>query len=308
MINPINLVIFSSRESIATLSSSLLSATQAAPAGTRIDILVNGNKELADQIYHWQKHNIEEDEFKIKVWYIPFADKGNAWNQHIHHIWQGDLDAVYIDGYVQVRNNSITPLSQTLKQNTYSLGTCGMPTVGLSAKKLQDEMKIKGGFHGNLCAIKSEALQKIKDRNINIPLGIYRVDGLMGAFLSFGLDNTLHPWNPHYFVPLTTDATWVCDEKKWYRPKDLLAWKKRRDRQARGDIENAAIKYHLTKLKCSFEALPKDVASLVAVWTETCPEEARSMTNQSSRHRKAMFFIRNFISPDQSECIAYPIS
>ncbi len=304
MEKPVNLVIFCSRESVAVLSITLLAALRAAPDNSVIDILVNGNKELASQMFVLSK-GMANRKSSVRVWYIPFADKGNAWNQHVHEIWQGCLDAIYIDGYVRVAENSIRSLSRSLAASAQYLGASGVPSVGWSAKTLRKQMDMKGGFHGNLCAITSEALERIKDRGIRIPIGMYRVDGLMGAFLSFGLNPNSHAWNPLKFIAVVPDATWQCDRKKWYRLQDILAWGNRRYRQARGDIENSAIKYHLTFLKCQLEELPSNVTSLVAAWAGSCPSEAQALITRSPRHRKAMVFIRDFAIPEKGDCVAY---
>ena len=304
MDTPVNLVVFASRESFIAITNTLSCAIKAVPEGSRIDVLINGNKDLADQTYHWATRSIPHKTRHLQIWNIPVGDKGNAWNQHIHAIWQRDMDAIYIDGYVRVTKAAISAISKTLAINAPSLGTSGLPTIGPSAGKLRYKMQTEGGFHGNLCSIKSVALEQMRNRNIRIPLGIYRVDGLMGAFLSFGLNNTLHTWDPFRFVPLTTDASWVCDEKKWYHFRNIIAWKNRRDRQARGDIENAAIKYHLTELKCLPEALPENISKLVSTWSNSRPSEALTLINRSSRHRAAMAYINNYVSPTPSACTA----
>ena len=308
MDTPVNLAVVASRESFIAITNTLSCAIKAVPEGSRIDVLINGNKDLADQTYHWATRSIPHKTRHLQIWNIPVGDKGNAWNQHIHAIWQRDMDAIYIDGYVRVTKDAISALSRTLAYNASSLGTSGLPTIGASAAKLRRQMQIEGGFHGNLCSIKSAALEQIRNRNIRIPLGIYRVDGLMGAFLSFGLDSSMHTWDPFRFIPLTAEASWVCDKKKWFHVRSLVAWKNRRERQARGDIENAAIKYHLTELKCLPEALPTNIRSLVSAWSDLRPLDARTLINRSSRHRDAMAFISKYVPPAPDTCTAYKLS
>ena len=180
MEKPVNLVIFASRENIETTSNTLLHSLQAVSSGSRIDILINGNRNLSEKLHRWIACKITDYKEKIKIWQISIPDKGNAWNQHIHSIWRQDMDAVYIDGYVRITSYSVSALLKTLKSNPLSLGTSGIPTIGYSSKIIQHEMRKTGGFHGNLCCIKMEALDQMRIRNIRIPLGMYRVDGLIG--------------------------------------------------------------------------------------------------------------------------------
>ena len=249
MDRPVNLVIFSSRENISTISKTISCAIKAVPDGSFVDVLVNGNQELAEQIDLWVSQNMRFVNH-LSIWYIPLSDKGNAWNQHIHKIWRNNMNSIYMDGYVRLSRNDICALSETLRCKKSALGTSGVPTVGKSAKVIRQTMHKDGGFHGNLCAIKLEALNQLRDRNIRIPLGMYRVDSIMGAYLSFNLDNKIFAWDPHQYLPVTSTATWENEEKKWYRWRDVFAWIKRRNRQAKGKFENAAVKYHLTDLKC----------------------------------------------------------
>lgn len=308
MVSPVNLVIFAARENISTLTTSLSCALHAIPEGSRVDVLVNGNHELADQISAWICCNTAIEAKQCQVWYISVADKGNAWNQHIHTIWQQDLDAVYIDGYVRISRDAIAALSKTLADNPTALGTSGLPTVGASARTLQQTMRTEGGFHGNLCAIKASALAQLRGRGIRIPLGMYRVDSIMGAFLSFGLDNTVHPWDPFRYLPTTTDARWECDEKKWYRWQDIVAWLNRRKRQIRGAFENAAVKYYLADSKRLPETLPDNVHELVLTWSRSNPNSANALIKQSVRHREAMHFFSDYVPPAPADCIASRIS
>lgn len=301
MCNPVNLVIFSSREDVSTIARTISSALKSVPIGSIIDVIVNGNKQLAEQIDLWAMRNIEAVD-ELNIYHIPFADKGNAWNQHIHNIWQQNMNAIYIDGYVLVSRDAICALTRTLECDANALGTSGVPTVGSSAKLLNHRMREEGGFHGNLCAIKSKTLEQFRKRGIFIPIGMYRVDSIMGAFLSFNLDNINCTWNPHKYIPLTLTASWECEKKKWYKLKDVVAWIKRKSRQAQGDFENSAVKYHLTRLKCSFEELPSDVRGLVNTWLDSCPEEVLSLRRSSSRHKKAMENIVNYVSPESNVC------
>ena len=307
--DPVNLVIFSSREDVSTIAGTISSAVQSIPNGSIVDVLVNGNKQLAQQIDTWALQNIKSVD-QLNIFYIPLPDKGNAWNQHIHTIWREsmNMNSIYIDGYVRVSRAAISALASTLECNVNALGTSGVPTVGASAKLLSRRMQREGGFHGNLCAIRTEALRQMRNRGVRIPLGMYRVDSLVGAFLSFNLDNINHAWDPHKCVPLTVAASWECEEKKWYRWKDVAAWMKRRNRQAQGDFENSAVKYHLTRLKCSFEELPSDVRSLVDAWMNACPEDVSRLRHSSVRHKKAMENIVDYVSPDSNACGAVLIN
>lgn len=266
---PVNLAIFSSRESSAELAKTIDSAIAAAPVNSVIDILINGNPALSRAIVsHLSKDDLQPCH-TIRVWHIPAADKANAWNQHIHSICDLDRDCFYIDGYVQLKRDAITKIQETLASHPGALGSSGAPSTGWSAKAITATMKADGGFHGNLCAITANALAQMRKAGIRIPIGMYRVDALMGAFLSFGLANTNRRWSPKEHVPVTLDATWHCRSKKWYSLQDINAWLSRRERQIRGKVENAAIKQLLVHEGIRLEDIPRDVAQLSRNWVNS---------------------------------------
>jgi len=235
------------------------------------------------------------DNVTVRIWSLEVADKANAWNQHIHEIWHQGIDAVYIDGYARITSNAVSNLLKTMKSNAEVLGSSGVPTIGRSAKSIAKTMEVEGGFHGNLCAIRSTAMVEMRKRKIRIPVGMYRVDAIMGAFLSFGLKNDTRTWEPKRYIPVTFDATWTIESKKWYRPQDIIAWYRRSLRQSRGKVENAAVKYHLTVENTAFEHLPEHVGQLFNRWKTACPADGAVMER---RYRSSFQYLEQFSPPD----------
>ena len=292
MMKPVNLAIFSSRESSAELVKTIHSAIAAVPDNSLIDILINGNLALSRDIASVLSHEKVRPCHTIRVWHIPAADKANAWNQHIHSISDMDMDCVYIDGYVQLRRDAITKLQETLASHPGALGSSGAPSTGWSAKAITATMKADGGFHGNLCAITANALSQMRKAGIRIPLGMYRVDALMGAYLSFGLANTNRTWSPKEHVPVTFDATWHCRSKKWYSLQDINAWLKRRERQVRGKVENAAIKQLFVHEGIRLEDIPRDVAQLSRNWITS-----KQFSQHDKKFRAAINHLTSYTPP-----------
>lgn len=289
---PINLAIFASRETTQELKQTLKHALESTQPNCTIDILINGNKKLESDLTATLKNTSKQPLQPIRVWSIPTADKANTWNQHIHSIWAGNTDTIYIDGYVLINRDSVLRLQNTLQKNPSALGTSGAPSIGWSAKKIRETMKNDGGFHGNFCAISAAALARIREHNAKLPLGMYRVDALMGAFLAFGLSDKERRWQPKIYTPTTFDATWMCTEKLWYSPKDIASWYRRRERQLRGQIENSAIKALLTEDMTSFADLPKNIAALFETWKDRQPKEF-----QRRRYQKAKNYFLSYTPP-----------
>ncbi|MBK7646012.1 MAG: hypothetical protein IPJ12_02250 [Betaproteobacteria bacterium] len=271
-------------------------AILAIPDDSIIDIVINGNESNVERFVERLALVKIYRPIEIYVWSIKLADKGNAWNTHIHKIWRDNgLDVVYIDGYVRVDPSSIDSICRSMLLPE-ALGSSGLPSIGKSAKAIRKEMLKNGGFHGNFCGISHRAMKVIKTKDIRIPIGMYRVDSIMGAFLSFGLDNVTNPWLPKKYIPIAIDATWHVDEKRWFRVKDILAFFKRKRRQAKGIIENAALKYHLVILKIPLNELPRHINQIISRWYLDNEDGAKTAINESklSFHEFDELISKNF--------------
>jgi hypothetical protein len=234
-------------------------------------VLVNGNPGLANALAERMTLAPVAPGFHVvNIWSIAQGDKANAWNQYIHAIWSGQPLAFFIDGYVRLNPDSVALLGDAIAANPGLLGGTGLPSTGPSAKAIRASMAQHGGFHGNFCCITGSVIGQLRQRHITLPLGLYRVDSLMGALLSFGLRPENNDWDRHRILVHPT-ATWQTDPKHWWRPADLKAKLKRVFRQSRGMLENEAVKHHFLIKKLSPEQLPHTAAALVASWFSDSP-------------------------------------
>lgn len=276
-------VIFASREKKSVLEKTLFEAVTATryfsdQVGISvIDILINGNQDLVNDfsktLFNFQ--NITK-KIVIRLWSISFSDKAHAWNQYIKNIWSGEDIVFFMDGYVRLKNNAISLLGTGMVENADVLAGTGVPSLGRTVSKIAKTMKKNGGFHGNFCCIKGHVMSEIKSRSIKIPLGLYRVDSIMGAFIAFGLDNINNKWD-HKRILVHEDATWSNDAKKWWVWKDVKAKYNQKLRQTRGIAENQAVKFFLTKEKRPVEKLPDTVEFLINNWMELNSIESKKI-------------------------------
>lgn len=283
------IVVFSARETPDQLFQTLQAAVVAAKSTGCIDVLVNGNPALATTIANRTATlaRLPGPSPLLRVWSLTQGDKANAWNNYIHHIWQGERISFFIDGYVRLNPDAIELLGNAVASQPYVLGGTGVPSMGRTAPAMRAYMATHGGFHGNLCCIKGEVIRQLRHRNINLPFGLYRVDSLMGALLSFGLDPVRSNWD-HHRILVHSDASWKTDPRYWWRLSDLSAQVRRILRQARGTLENAAVKNLFVVLKIQPEQLPATARSLVLQWLEENPEQARPILRKSILAKKAL--------------------
>jgi hypothetical protein len=263
--------VFLSREPQHVAIRTIHYVQAAAPDNSVIDLLVNGNPELASGLAgHAALASSSKPAVRLRVWAIELPDKANAWNQYIHQIWSGEHLALFVDGYVMPFADAMETMVQELSGNGRALGATGVPSSGRTAKRMSAQMQQHGGFHGNLCAIKGSAIARLKVAGVRIPVGLYRTDALMGALLYFDLDPPANHWDLSR-IAVVPAASWATDPKHWWRLSDLRSQLKRRVRQSRGLMENLAVKEHFLERRMSAASLPPNASDLVRGWAARNP-------------------------------------
>lgn len=273
------LAVFASRETLDTAVSCLEAAFEAARARyIFVDVLINGNKPLADAMSGDVLEEIRLGAARsatLRLWFSPRADKANAWNGYVHQIWPEGADCTFfIDGYAWVAKSAFKAMAEMLAGNEKALAVSGVPSEGRSAATLAKRMRTEGGIHGNLYAIGKDTMRDLRRRDIRLPVGLYRTDATLGAVLAFGLDPARGIWDISRIA--------VCGEATWSLPPPVTdgffqqakTHLKRRVRQARGAFENKAIEHHLRHLQRLPEAWPEEVKVLIFSWMAQQPVRA----------------------------------
>lgn len=273
-----SVAIFSARESAEVLLSCIKAVLVACSETTAVvDILVNGNEQLADRIGALDLAELTPPKgCRLRLWCFGTGDKANTWNEYVRNVWPGSATAFFVDGYVRVRPDAFTLLHQALTSGMHALAASGVPTMGGSARRLRHEMIEEGGIHGNLYALRGETVARLRRTGFQIPLGLYRTDPLLAAVLAFNLDPALNDWDWSR-IAIVPDATWEYDALDWWRPAHIWTQFKRMVRQGQGSLENAAIKRHLAIEKRPPEQLPYSTHELIVAWMRAFPEEARAV-------------------------------
>lgn len=287
--SPWAIVVFAARESPAVLMQTIQAAARASGKRAHIDVLVNGNPPLAQTIAadlsaQEQAANTGQ---AVRVWSLAQGDKANTWNQYFHHVWNCEEISFFIDGYVRLNRDAVELLGDAVSASPGVLGGTGMPSMGGTAVALRAEMAKHGGFHGNFCCIRGEVIKQIRQRGIALPFGLYRVDSLVGSLLSFGLHPESNSWGKNRILVHPT-ASWQTDHRHWWRPSDVRAQVKRVFRQARGLLENQAVKDLFVVQRIRAEELPATAAMLVSQWLERSPDHASKILNGNVLAKRAL--------------------
>jgi hypothetical protein len=269
--------IFSSRETLETLSSSIDAALLAtSQADTTIDVIVNGNRILAEEAgsYIRSIRSLGRASTLVRAWYVPVADKAHAWNQYLWEIWPVSDIGYFIDGYVQVIPDALKMIWEGLAAAPRAIAASGVPTMGRSAKALRERLLSEGGVHGNLYALRGSTMVQLRSMGFRLPLGIYRTDPLLIAVICFGLDPSRNDWEVSRIL-VHPQATWRFRPLNWWSPRDLRTHLNRVIRQAQGALENLAVREHFAVQKNPPQSLPGTTSQLVGDWVKRFPETAR---------------------------------
>jgi len=260
-----SVVILSSREDIATLCSSIeaaLAATRDEPAV--VDVMVNGNEPLALQAAAKFAFWPASSSTTLRIWSLG-RDKAKAWNAYVHGVWPGAEVAFFVDGYARVEPDALGRLADALDASETALGAAAVPMVGRSASALRARMIAAPQINGSLYALRRGTVETIRSMGFRMPFGLYRLDGLLGSALAFGLDPQRHPWTPG-FIAVVPGASWSRQIEHVRSTRDLVNWIGRLTRQALGAFEAQAIRDHLVHRQQTPATLPSTNAVFVWSW------------------------------------------
>lgn len=271
-----SVAIIASRENPDVLTRCITAVLQACSAQkATLDVLINGNPALASQIGVHIRH-LDLGTNTVRIWSIPAGDKANAWNEYVHRIWPSASHAFFVDGYVEVRPDAFMSLLERMENSEGALAASGVPSAGRSAPALREQMIRQGGLHGNMHLIHAETMAQLRNIGFRLPLGLYRTDSLIGAVLMFGLDTVKNRWDTKR-IAVAPDATWDIEGISNLNVKNALGQLKRRVRQAQGELENKALREHMSILRQPVNQLPDTSQVLVRKWLASNPAQARTI-------------------------------
>lgn len=261
--------IFASRESAVTLKRTVTAAMDACKGSpSSIEILVNGNSRLSSEMTGIvQGLVVDSSNCTVNLWFIAGADKAHTWNAFLRSIANTSNLTFFVDGYVSLNADALALLKSALHENPDALAATGVPTVGRTAKALRASMLAHGGIHGNLYAIRPEVLEKLKQADFALPIGLYRSDPFLGAMFSFNLDSANYRWDSKRIFVHPLVSWQLSTAAVSMRSYAKTMWK-RAVRQGQGTLENIALRDHLAVQRLPPHSVPRTVQELISGWVK----------------------------------------
>lgn len=280
-----SVAIFSARETLETLQASVAAAVVAAgDRRTMVDVLINGNKQLAARMAGAGVEPYAGAAVTVRIWNISLSDKANAWNQYIERIWPGSHVAFFVDGYARVAPDAFDRLSGRLDQASPALAAAAVPSTGRTAGEFRTRMLKASQLHGSLYALKRDTVERLRSSGVKMPLGMYRVDAFLSSAISFNFDPQTWEWDDDR-IAVVDDATWSRTAGSPWRPGDVIGHVRRACYQGMGRLEEHALRDHLVVRGESATRLPLGPTELIRTWARRYPWHALALL---ARHPGAL--------------------
>ena len=188
-------------------------------------------------------------------------------------MWPGADNTFFVDGYASVIPEAFDHLSASLKSSPEALAAAAVPTAGRTAGHLRASMLAAPQINGSLYTVRGDVMERLRAGRFRMPLGLYRVDALIGSALNYNLCPATHAWDDNR-ITVAAGATWMRRVESVWNHKDWLTILDRIIRQAFARFEERAIGEHLAQLRASPMGLPETTLALVEGWRRRNPGAA----------------------------------
>jgi glycosyltransferase involved in cell wall biosynthesis len=148
----------------------------------------------------------------------PQGGKARSWNRLIFEtLSEFHRVHVFVDGDAEVAPGSIAALAAALAANQGANAASALPLNGRKSAHYQAEMRRDHGLFGDLYALRSDFLVRMKAEGIRLPDDLIGDDGLIAALAKTDLGNESQ-WDDERVV-VCEDAGFLCE------PINPLRWR-----------------------------------------------------------------------------------
>lgn len=227
----------------------------------KVSVLLNGTTDDSIAILN----NKTYEKIHLAVYFFPETDKANAINCFIHELREPADLYFFMDAYTKIAPGALEALAGELQRNRHAHMATGIPLNGRSAKS-EAEATLRGrGVNGQLFAMKPSFADQLVEKNFRIPLGIYRGDPLLSSMAMHNLDALNSEWDLSR-VAGVAGAGFEIAPLSPFRFSDIKRQFRREIRQARGRMENEAIKSII--YRHNYSGLPEYASDMIKQWLE----------------------------------------
>ena len=270
----------------------------------RITLIVNGSTDGSEKNALAAQREIAAP---IEIFRIRYGDKSHAINS-VFYDRQIRLDAdayFFIDGYVTIGTHALTAMADGLGHSSIAVAASGVARNGRTMSRNNPLQPADGGvLRGALYALRPGFIERIVQRRIRLPIGMYRGDGLLNSMAAHDLDSLGQPWLDRRILTVP-EATFEIDSLSVFRLQDLRRQFQRKVRQMRGRLESEAVKKVIYSR--GYNALPRFADDLIREFLAENPVPRVPLADRPFM-ALALRQLRTASTPDESNLRAIRLS
>lgn len=188
---------------------------------------------------------------------IEIGDKSNAWNVFIHQIrMQADVFC-FLDGDCEMLPDSLNALEACMVRFPSANAIAAIP-ADHTGHLFREAMLLEGGLAGNLYALPSRFVERIRATNTHLPVGLIGDDCLVGALAYWDLEPK-NNWDPTRIVTCA-GARFSYTPLSFLSLHDIRLYYRRKIRYSLRRIQTNLMKKPLKQQ--GLRGIPQDVDAL----------------------------------------------
>jgi glycosyltransferase involved in cell wall biosynthesis len=206
-----------------------------------ITVIVNGSTDDSETTARAASSSLRTP---VEIFRIKQADKANAINCYFHdRALRADAELYFcVDAYATIGEDALAATAQRFAECPEAVVATGVAINGRTeSRSMRETVEVGGVMHGQFYALQPDFVRRMVDGGIRLPIGLYRGDGLIGSMAAHNLDAIGQPWKNSRVIGVA-GATFEIESLSMFRLRDLRRQFRRKVRQMRGRIENAAVK------------------------------------------------------------------
>lgn len=223
-----------------------------------VTVILNGSRDGSAEI----AKSFATAGHPVQLFRITAGDKANAINQFNYHLRSPARIYGGVDGYAHVAPASFRAMEERLAVDPNAVAATGVCMNGRTMRLATEATLTVGGqLHGQLHSLRRDFIDRMVAGGIKLPVGTYWGDGLLGSMAAHNLDALGKPWDNRRIAGVAA-ATYEIPPLSVFKFRDLKQQFRRKVRQQRGRIQNAAIKEIIYRV--GYGGLPDDADVMVS--------------------------------------------
>jgi hypothetical protein len=244
----------------ATIGGCIQSIDRAcAGRDAHIAVLLNGTTDHSVEILK----ALRLSHAAMSVYRFPVADKANAINHYLYELRRAARVHIGVDAYTRIGEGSFRAIAGAFDADPHALIASALPVSGRSATVVAANTMKGGMINGQCYGLRPDFVDRLVEAGYRLPLQLYRVDGLLGSMAAHDLDALNKPWDNARLIGVQ-GASFALTPLSIFKWRDIRRQYNREIRQARGRMENAAIKALI--YKGGYESLPDNANDMIKIW------------------------------------------